>query len=312
MLPVKIQAAKSMQIMTATIETEPKQTFALMVNYGHSLGQMIAAGRYDQINDGITIKKFPIKGTGAAEFEAKLFHFDREITSKRAKRLIEEAGYEPAKIEHFLAFGAAYPDEQRKYSIIGLGSVGKGVGGYRVPYLDGNGSERDLSLRWWGGGWPSDFRFLAVRKKSQTFALTVDCGFGLKAMVAAGRYDWINDNITVKRFPVKGDGVAEFETKLFQFDGISSKNAIKEIEAQGWQAAGIEHLLAFGAKNPDEQRKYPVVALGSVGKVGGRRRVPFLDGDGSERSLFLGWWDGDWGSYCRFLAVRRLSRPSGA
>ena len=149
-------------------------------------------------------------------------------------------------------------------------------------------------------------------KPTQTLALTVNYGLGLKAMIAAGLYDWVNDDITAKRFPVKGEGVAEFETKLFQFDGISSENAIKEIEAQGWQVASIEHLLAFGAANPDEQRKYPIIALGSVGEVDGNRRVPGLDGGGSKRDLRLRWWGGGWGSRCRFLAVRRLSQSSGA
>ena len=142
--------------------------------------------------------------------------------------------------------------------------------------------------------------------------VSVDYAQPLPAMIAAGRYDWINDDITVKRFPVKGEGVAEFETKLFQFDGISSENAIKEIEAQGWQTASVEHLLSFGAKNPDEQRKYPIIALGSIGEVGGGRHVPCLDGDVSERFLDLFWWDDDWLSFYRFLAVRRLFRPSGS
>ena len=112
----------------------------------------------------------------------------------------------------------------------------------------------------------------ATLKTKSASAITVDYGLPLEHMIAAGRYDWIDDDITAERFPVKGEGVAEFETKLFRFDVVSSGNAIKEIEAQGWQAAGIEHLLSFGAANPDEQRKYPIVALGSIGR--GRWRSP--------------------------------------
>jgi hypothetical protein len=143
----------------------PEGILMLSVDYSQTLEQMIAAGRYDWKNDDLTAKRFPIKGEGTEEVEAKLFHFGRSISSEDAKRLIEEAGWEVAKTEHLLAFGVKHPDEQRKFPIIALGSVGE-VGGDRgVPCLDGSGSERSLGLRWWGYDWNSDCRFLAVRKK---------------------------------------------------------------------------------------------------------------------------------------------------
>ena len=158
-----------MQIMTATTETKPTPTIALRVNYGLTLEQMIAAGKYDWGCDDITAKRFSIEGVGTGEFEAKLFHFDRYIPSDHAKSLIEEAGYEPAKIEHLLAFGAAYPDEQWKYPIVALGSVGEIAGfGFRfVPCLCGFRFRRDLSMDWWSGGWDSNCRFLVVRRSSR-------------------------------------------------------------------------------------------------------------------------------------------------
>jgi hypothetical protein len=55
---------------------------------------------------------------------------------------------------------------------------------------------------------------------------------------------------------------------------------------------------------PEEQRKFPVVALGSVAEVRGERNVPDLYRRGAERDLNLSWLDGDWIGSCRFLAVR--------
>ncbi|MFA6463543.1 MAG: hypothetical protein WCV55_00900 [Candidatus Paceibacterota bacterium] len=136
----------------------------LTIDYTKSLEEMVVAGLYDWKNDNLDAKRFPVKGTGTTEVEAKIFHFNRNISSEDAKRLIEEAGYEVAKTEHLLAFGAKYPDEQRKFPIVALGSAHEVVGDRRVPCLDGDVSRRGLYLHWWDFGWNSDCRFLAVRK----------------------------------------------------------------------------------------------------------------------------------------------------
>jgi hypothetical protein len=119
---------------------------------------MIAAGRYDWTNVNITLNFFQVEGNGAVEFEGVLFHFGGGVSSDEAKKQIEAAGYEVGKIEHILCFGANYPEEQRKFPIVGLGSV-SGIGG----------SNRGLNRSWWGSDWPSHCRFLGIRKKvSQT------------------------------------------------------------------------------------------------------------------------------------------------
>ncbi len=134
----------------------------------------------------------------------------------------------------------------------------------------------------------------------------VDYGMTLEQMIAAGNYDWKNDDITAKRFPLSGTGKVGFEPKLFHFDrDISSENAIKEMEKDGFRPAKIEELLAYGAALPEEQRKYPIVALGSVAEIGGDRSVACLSRRGSERFLLLHWFDDDWSRYYRFLGGRK-------
>lgn len=144
------------------------------------------------------------------------------------------------------------------------------------------------------------------------FQLTVDYSQSLEQMIAAGRYDWKNSDITAKRFPITGKGAMEFEARYFHFNrDISSENAIKEIEAADtanpWSAAKIEHVLSHGKTFPEEQRKFPIIGLGSVAEVDGRRRVPYLDGGDSGRGLRLRWFDVVWSPVCRFLAVRKVS-----
>lgn len=138
--------------------------------------------------------------------------------------------------------------------------------------------------------------------------LTINYTLTFEQMIALGRYDWTNSDITAKRFPITGTGVIEVEHKLFHFDRtVSSDEAEGLIIADGYQLAKIEHLLAYGTANPEEQRKFPIVALGSVAEVSGKRSVPCLYGDDAERRLNLSWWFDGWNGYYRFLAVRNLA-----
>lgn len=149
-----------------TLAVSIAEIFRLAVDYSQSLEQMIATGRYDWTNSDITAKRFPITGKGIMEFEARYFRFNRNISSEKAIEAMAEEGWEPAKIEHLLCFGEKYPDEQRKFPIVALGSVAEVDGSRRVPCLGRVDSGRDLCLGWFGRGWVPDGRFLAVRKVS--------------------------------------------------------------------------------------------------------------------------------------------------
>ncbi len=140
------------------------------------------------------------------------------------------------------------------------------------------------------------------------FRLTIDYSLTLEQIIATGQYDWKNDDITAKRFPIKGDGIVEYEARYFHFNrNISSEDAVKEMEAAGWQPAKIEHALSHGKTFPDEQRKFPIIGLGSVAEVSCSRGVPCLRGSVSERRLGLDWWGDVWSPDYRFLAVRKVS-----
>lgn len=139
----------------------------------------------------------------------------------------------------------------------------------------------------------------------------IDYGLTFDQRVNAGNYDFKHDGITSERFPIIGEGQAEFEDTLLHFDkDISSEDALAEIAKvdleNPWLPAKAENTLAYGAKNPEEQRKYPIIGLGSVAEVDGDRRVLGLDAGGSKRSLYLYWFGSVWDAYCRFLAVRRI------
>jgi hypothetical protein len=136
--------------------------------------------------------------------------------------------------------------------------------------------------------------------------IIVDYGMTLEQMIAAGGYDWVNDNITAKRFPLSGKGRHEMVAELIPFNrGISSEEAVVELDKMGFRPGTVEELLAFGAAFPETQRKFPILALGSPCGVGGDRLVAYLRGHDARRRLDLLWWDSRWIDYCRFLAVRK-------
>lgn len=143
--------------------------------------------------------------------------------------------------------------------------------------------------------------------------LTIEPDLAFEDRITRGNYGWRNSDLTEKRFPVTAEQVGDWEWKLFHFDrDISSEEDIRLMKEDGYDAGQIGHILTFGEKYPEEQRKYPIIGLGSVARVSLRRRVPGLwVGDG-RRELGLDWFGNAWGRSYRFLGVRRRSVSSGA
>lgn len=134
------------------------------VDFGRSLEQMIADGHYDRRNNDITAARFPISGSGKVRVEGKLFPFNRYMSSDQVERELDAAGYRVATIAELLAFGASFPDVQRQFPVVALGSVAM-VCGYRyVACLGRDGARRSLHLGWRDDDWRDCYRFLAVRK----------------------------------------------------------------------------------------------------------------------------------------------------
>jgi len=144
-----------------------KETYKVVVDYGKSLAQMIEAGDYGWFNDSINDKNFPLQGVGQHEVELVLVHLNRNATTKEVLEYLDNQGLIPAKIEHLLAFGVAYPEIQKEFPVVALGSVWVGVNGSRnYPCLDCDDDQRKLDLIWYGGDYPwgGTCRFLALRK----------------------------------------------------------------------------------------------------------------------------------------------------
>jgi hypothetical protein len=155
-------------------------------------------------------------------------------------------------------------------------------------------------------------RFQRARKTNALgpeFVTEVNSQQTLDAMIAGGRYDWINAAITAARFPTEATGVRRFSMKLFQLGrAVSSEEAIAAMKKERFAPATHVQGLAFGAMFPSEQQRGPIACLGSSAQIIGVRYVVGLVGDRVMRRLGvydrLGAWNGEW----RFLGVREISR----
>ena len=138
--------------------------------------------------------------------------------------------------------------------------------------------------------------------------MTIEPDLAFEDRITRGNYGWRNSDLTEKKFLVTADQVGEWEWKLFHFNRrISSEDAFGLIQEDGFEPGQIGHILTFGEINPEEQRKYPIIGLGSVAEVLLDRFVPVLWYDDDRRGLCLSWFDRYWGDRCRFLGVRRRS-----
>ncbi len=140
------------------------------------------------------------------------------------------------------------------------------------------------------------------------YPVRIDYSQSLQEMVDAGRYDWVHSDVTQEHFPIEGEGTQEVDLVLVHLNKwVGTEDAEDEINKQSLRLADIVELLAFGAKYPDIQKQFSIVALRSVWmRLCTCRYMPFLDkySNGRLRSLPLYWCERDWCDTWRFLAAR--------
>ncbi len=140
-------------------------SYPVTVNYDLSVEDSVKAGKYDWTNSDISSKNFPSKRKGTAETEIILVHLNRPVESDEVIRELDKQVLSPAELPEGLAFGVKYPDIQREFPVIILGSVWRPPDGDRYcASLGGYSDERGLYLRWFDCRWLARCRFAAVRK----------------------------------------------------------------------------------------------------------------------------------------------------
>ncbi|MGH3001523.1 MAG: hypothetical protein ACRDM1_02440 [Gaiellaceae bacterium] len=136
--------------------------------------------------------------------------------------------------------------------------------------------------------------------------LRVDYDRSLADLVAAGGYDRANEYVTESLFPILGRGSGDVEIVLVCVErAASTEEVLRELDRPELRLGRIAELLALGAAQPELQRSFPIVALGSAASYPHEyRRIPFLWGSSRVRHLDLRWDEHSWGANIRFLTVQ--------
>lgn len=138
----------------------------------------------------------------------------------------------------------------------------------------------------------------------------------LERMIAACHFDRVNGNITQSNFPTASEPAEDAEYELVCLERLASTDeAEAEIKRLGMESATLGDLLLYVRRNPEEQRKYPVVALGSRWQLSyGVWYSPYADDWFGRRRLNLRWRVSGWDGSFRFLARKRKpeTRVSGS
>lgn len=135
--------------------------------------------------------------------------------------------------------------------------------------------------------------------------LTVGEKATTEVLVAAGEYNYANENITTANFPITRRGPRKLYLVHYKKD-MDTEEVEAAVAAMGdKELAKVENLLAVGAhpKHKKLQQEFPIICLGSSAVLYGTRNVPCLDGWGGRRKLDLYYYDYGWDDDCRFLLV---------
>ncbi len=138
--------------------------YPITVDYDITVEDAIKAGNYDEVYDlgCITQKNFPIQKKGKSELVVEIIKLDYWATTEEVLKELDRLGYRPVDLMELLAFGAKYPDVQREFTVVALGSMHKSHHGYYVwPTLHVGSRWLTLSSEAW---WFPESGYATVRK----------------------------------------------------------------------------------------------------------------------------------------------------
>lgn len=140
--------------------------FTMAVDYASERWESINRAIYAFVADGLTVKDFPIRGTGTAEVTYDYVTFDHEPTTQEVFDEVERRGDarmpDRAESETFLEKN---PEERKQAPVIALcGSFTHRDGFRDVAYVDASADGVRLHWNWVDRRWNQYCRFLVVRK----------------------------------------------------------------------------------------------------------------------------------------------------
>lgn len=251
-----------------------------------------------------------------------LFRLTKPALTKAIVAKMRFFSTRPALYEELIAFAETFPQEQIIRPIVALGSEGNGTGDVCFPMigLDEETDQRSIDFTW-DREWSGFSQFLAVPEapvKSENESLS-DCHYSIKLENVARpepvdleqAYDWVWSgwlgkselHDSLRKIKCKAGDRAVF---LKRFDQASdSDQVITWANANGYRLAFPAEREAFTKANPDLQRQYWIVDLGTFANERDGRGVPLLCGNSTARRLDHQWFSKEWSADTRFLLIKK-------
>ena len=140
----------------------------IMFDPSKTRSQRIADGFYGKVHEWITEEHFPSAPTVPSqpyEMTIELLRVDQQMTTRLINERTVRFAHVPLTIDFLLALGEQYPEIQRNFPVVALGSGDRCDGNSRdrFPCLIARDGRRDLT---WSGPtacWKEDVRFLVSR-----------------------------------------------------------------------------------------------------------------------------------------------------
>jgi hypothetical protein len=137
----------------------------------------------------------------------------------------------------------------------------------------------------------------------EVFNLAVDRTRSLGDLAAAGAYEFVNPHITSDHFPPDSGETVGDAVLVCLGRAAKSPEVLEVLERLELRSGIMFELATFGVQHSTQQRRFSIVALGSVWRDSrSNPRVGCLGGNAEYRGFNLGMYDGRWGETCRFLA----------
>jgi hypothetical protein len=127
----------------------------------------------------------------------------------------------------------------------------------------------------------------------------------LSQLIEADKCHVVPAGFYQSRFPLAEKGRTKFIAQLLSFSGMTSPNKVSyEMQRRRLRPANLGDLFAFCAAYPDEPRKFPIVAPGSVSDREHSLMVPCMTGSRFTSPPTLIWLQYGWDVNYRFLGIR--------
>lgn len=147
-------------------QSQERPVFNLTVDYTKTFNQTIKKGKYGRTMPD-TIKYTVPKELVGKKFNltATLFVFNKKQRSTEIVTKIYKEGYRPAYFMELLSYGYQYPEMQKNFPIVALGTnIIDGNQNTRVPYLYVSYDDRALYMYVDDYPWLPECRFLAIKE----------------------------------------------------------------------------------------------------------------------------------------------------